>query len=51
MRIRSISKVMLGAALLAAVGIGAISTNAGETSKKIRILYTDDMMGFWKPCG
>ncbi len=49
MRIRTMAKLALGLALL--VAICAVSINAVEAPKKIRILYTDDMMGFWQPCG
>jgi hypothetical protein len=49
MRIRRMVKLALGLALL--IAVCAMGINAVETPKKIRILYTDDMMGFWQPCG
>lgn len=51
MQHRSLMKIALGVALLCAMAIGADRITAGETPKKIRILYTDDMMGYWLPCG
>lgn len=50
-RLCSIAKGLLGVALLAAITVGAIRINAGEMTKKIRVLYTDDTMGYWQPCG
>ena len=48
-RLGSIGKAVLGVALLVALAIGGvIRINAGETPKKIRIIYTDDMMGYWR---
>lgn len=50
-RLGSIGKAVLGVTMLAALAVGGIRINAGETPKKIRIIYTDDMMGYWQPCG
>jgi len=49
MRIRTTVKLVVGLVVL--VAICAVSICAVESPKKIRILYTDDMMGNWKPCG
>jgi hypothetical protein len=46
-----LAKILLGFALLAPMVIGAVRITAGETPKKIRIIYTDDMKGNWIPCG
>jgi hypothetical protein len=51
MRIRRMAKLGLGLALLTAIAVSGIGINAVQAPKKIRILYTDDMMGNWKPCG
>ena len=51
MQIRSISRFTFGLALLAVIAISGVSINAVEAPRKIRILYTDDLMGEWKPCG
>jgi hypothetical protein len=37
--------------ILAGIGAGAARITAGETPKKIRIIYTNDMRGEWIPCG
>lgn len=50
-RLGSVSKAVFAVALLAAIAIGAIRITAAETPKKIRVIYTSDMMGNWKPCG
>lgn len=31
--------------------VWAIATNAGETPKKVRIIYTNDTLGYLEPCG
>lgn len=49
MRIKTTARLTLGLVLL--VAICAMGIYAVESPKKIRILYTDDMMGNWKPCG
>lgn len=49
MAIRTTVKLVIGLVVL--VAICGMSIYAVETPKKIRILYTDDMMGNWKPCG
>lgn len=48
---RPLVKVIIGVALLAAIAIGANQITAGETPVKLRVLYTDDMLGNWLPCG
>lgn len=50
-RICSLGRAVLGVALLVAVAVGAVRINAGETPKKIRVIYTNDMNGYWQPCG
>ena len=50
-RIGSIAKAVFAVLLLAALAVGGIGTHAGETPTKLRIIYTDDMMGYWQPCG
>lgn len=50
-RVWSIGRILLGIGLVAAIAVGAIGINAPQAPKKIRILYTDDMMGEWQPCG
>ena len=37
----------LGAAMLAA----SLGLNAGPPAKKIRVIYTNDTMGYIEPCG
>ncbi len=40
---------------LAALAIGAIGTsiglNAGDVPKKIRVIYSNDTLGYLEPCG
>ena len=50
-RYRLSIRAVVGLVLLAAVAIGGVRITAGETPKKIRIIYTDDMLGAWIPCG
>lgn len=51
MRMRLVARIGLGVALLVALAVSGIGLYAVDSPKKIRILYTDDMMGNWKPCG
>jgi hypothetical protein len=50
-QLRTISKCLLGVALLVAITVTTIHLNATEMSKKIRIVYSGDTMGYWQPCG
>jgi hypothetical protein len=50
-RVWSIGGILLGIGLAAAITVGAIALDAPKAPTKIRIIYTDDMMGEWQPCG
>lgn len=50
-QLRTISKCLLGVALLVAITVTTIHLNATEMSKKIRIVYSGDTMGYWQSCG
>ena len=51
LRFNVICKYMLGIAALVAITAAAFGLNATEMSKKVRIVYSGDTMGYWKPCG
>ena len=48
-RIRLGNAIICGLVLIAAVA--AVGINAAESPKKIRIIYTGDMLGHVEPCG
>lgn len=48
---RSSTAVLVGLALVSVVAAAAVSINAGENPKSIRIIYTNDMQGYVEPCG
>gem|GEM_PF-1579422 len=50
-RLYAVSKLILGLILLGVIAAGSMRISAGPTPKKIRLIYTDDMMGNVKPCG
>lgn len=41
----------LGVALVAVVAGAAVTINAGGAPKTVRIIYTNDLMGYAEPCG
>ena len=43
--------LLLGIALIVAIVCAAVGINAGDTTKKIRIIYTNDTLGYVEPCG
>ncbi len=51
MRICTICRFILSIALIAAIAVCAAGIYAVESPKKIRVLYTDNTMGYWRPCG
>jgi hypothetical protein len=51
LRLRTIIKCLLGLALLLTITVATAHLNAKEASKKIRIIYSGDTMGYWQPCG
>ncbi|NLN79737.1 MAG: hypothetical protein GX141_12580 [Armatimonadetes bacterium] len=51
LRLCTISKCLLGFAALVAITVATLNLNATEMSKKVRIVYSGDTMGYWQPCG
>jgi hypothetical protein len=44
--------LILGAIVLfAATVVVAVNTHAGENPTKLRIIYSNDMLGYVEPCG
>lgn len=46
-----LNKIFVGIALLVMLVSVAMGINASETTKNIRIIYTNDTSGYVDPCG
>ncbi|MCL5105277.1 MAG: hypothetical protein M1133_14365 [Armatimonadetes bacterium] len=46
-----VSALVVTAVVLAAAIPAGVGTHAGQTAKTIRVLYTNDTMGYADPCG
>ncbi len=44
-------RVLVGVLLVAGVVVGTVRLTAEEAPTKLRIIYSNDMRGEWKPCG
>ena len=46
-----VNTTICGLVLAAAIAAVAVGINAAEAPKRIRIIYTGDMLGYVDPCG
>ncbi|MCE5314665.1 MAG: multiheme c-type cytochrome [Armatimonadota bacterium] len=51
MRRSHIVVAVLCASAMFAVGLAAVGINAGEQKKSIRVIYSNDLIGYTEPCG
>ena len=43
--------LLAGLVFVAAIAVATVGISAGETPKKLRIIYTSDLSGYIEPCG
>lgn len=49
--LRFAGKAICALITLGVIAVFAIRISAGEAPRKLRIIYTNDMMGYLEPCG
>lgn len=50
-RLASSRLAIVGLALVVAFAAASMRIQAGETTKKVRLIYSNDTLGYLEPCG